>query len=50
MPKKDVKKSRRAAVINTMAKHRRLVIWVIVAVAVSLIAYGSCIGANMSTG
>lgn len=50
MSKINTRKSRKSAVIDFMAKHKRIVIWVVIAVAVGLIAYGAWLGQNISTG
>jgi hypothetical protein len=48
MSKRNVKKGRNSAVMNFKAKRRRIIVWVIVAVAVGLIAYGAWLGQNIS--
>ena len=50
MTKRNTKKVETPAVIDFMAKHKRIVIWVVISVAVGLIAYGAWLGQNISTG
>ena len=50
MAKKNNKRSRKSAEMNLTAKRKRIVMWVVIAVAAGLIAYGSCIGANVLAG
>jgi len=50
MAKKNIKRSRKSAEIDFTAKRKRIVMWVVIAVAIGLIAYGLWIGANISAG
>ena len=50
MPKRNVKKGRDLAVKDFTAKRKRIVMWVVIAVAVGLIAYGAWLGQNISAG
>ncbi len=36
--------------MNALSRHRRIVMWVVIGIAVGFIAYGSWLGLNMSAG
>jgi len=42
--------NRQNSAINRLTRRKRIIMWVVVAVAVGLIAYGAWLGANISLG